>query len=185
MSADTLAGVPSPTGGRRLVRRLAVLIGIAAFVAFWTWALFFASKEAVNRVGDRQWAADAEAICAAADEERLALADYRLLNEGGAELIRERAEIIDRATDILERMIDDVALLTPTDEKGQAIVPMWIDEYRTYIGDRRNYAEQLRLTGENLSFYETMAEVPISERLETFTGDNEMTSCAPPRDLTM
>jgi hypothetical protein len=162
-----------------------MMVGVTVFVAFWTWALFFASKEAINRVGDRQWAADAEAVCAAADAERLALADYRLLNEGGPELIRERADIVDRATDILERMIDDVALLTPSDEKGRAIVPMWIEEYRTYLADRRDHAEQLRLTGENLSFYETMAEVPISERLETFAGDNEMPSCAPPRDLTM
>ena len=185
MSADTVDETRAGTGWGRRLGRTAALLGVLVFVAFWTWALFFASKEAINRVGDRQWPADAEAICAAADIARLELADYRQLNEGGPELIRERADIVDRATDILERMIDDVALLTPSDAKGQAIVPMWIDEYRTYIGDRRNYAEQLRITGENLSFYETMAEVPISERLETFTGDNEMTSCAPPRDLTM
>lgn len=183
MSTDVT--VPPTTGWGRRLRRAAAITGAIAFVAFWTWALFFASKEAINRVGDRQWATDAEAICAAADAERLELADYRQLNSGGPELIRERADIVDRATDILDRMIDDVAALTPSDEKGQAIVPMWIEEYRTYIADRRNYAEQLRITGENLSFYETMAEVPISERLETFAGDNEMTSCAPPRDLTM
>lgn len=183
MSTDV--SVPPTTGWGRRLRRATAITGAIAFVAFWTWALFFASKEAINRVGDRQWAADAEAICAAADAERLELADYRQLNSGGPELIRERADIVDRATDILDRMIDDVAALTPSDEKGQAIVPMWIEEYRTYIADRRNYAEQLRITGENLSFYETMAEVPISERLETFAGDNEMTSCAPPRDLTM
>ena len=27
----------------------------AGFAAFWIWALFFASKEAVNRIGDRAW----------------------------------------------------------------------------------------------------------------------------------
>ncbi|MEY2974614.1 MAG: hypothetical protein RIR49_1034 [Actinomycetota bacterium] len=185
MATPIVTDSPTPTGPGRTLRRITALLGAVVFVGFWTWALFFASKEAINQVGDRRWAADAEAICAAADAERLELADYRLLNEGGPELIRERADIVDRATDILERMIGDVARLTPADEKGQAIVPMWIGEYRTYIADRRNYAEQLRLTGENLSFYETMAEVPISERLETFAGDNEMTSCAPPRDLTM
>jgi len=43
----------------------------------------------------------------------------------------------------------------------------------------------LRATGENLPFYETMSEVPLSERLETFAGDNRMDACAPPRDLSM
>jgi len=43
----------------------------------------------------------------------------------------------------------------------------------------------LRATGENLPFYETMSEVPLPERLETFAGDNRMDAGAPPRDLSM
>ena len=38
--------------------------------------------------------------------------------------------------------------------------------------------------GENVPFREAAYEgVPISERIGTFAGDNEMESCAPPRDL--
>ena len=101
-----------------------------------------------------------------------------------AALIRERADIVDRATDIVERMLDDVVAVPPADAKGLAIVPQWEDEYRAYLESRRTYADQLRETGENLAFYEPGADgIPISERLETFAGDNEMPSCAPPRDL--
>ncbi|MGA1594916.1 MAG: hypothetical protein ACO371_09795 [Ilumatobacteraceae bacterium] len=172
-------------GWRQIGARVAVLTVMVAFAAFWTWALFFASKEAVNRSGDVEWAERAEAVCQDWNERRLELADYRQIREGGADLIRERADIIDRATDMVESMIAEVNAVRPSDEKGRAIVPLWTDEYATYIEDRRRYAAELRATGENLPFYETMSEVPLSERLETFAGDNRMDACAPPRDLSM
>jgi len=172
-------------GWRQIGARVAVLTVMVAFAAFWTWALFFASKEAVNRIGDVEWAERAEAVCQDWNERRLELADYRQIREGGADLIRERADIIDRATDMVESMIAEVNAVRPSDEKGRAIVPLWTDEYATYIEDRRRYAAELRATGENLPFYETMSEVPLSERLETFAGDNRMDACAPPRDLSM
>ena len=63
-------------------------------------------------------------------------------------------------------------------------MPQWEDEYRQYIQARRDYADDLRATGDNLAFYEPATNgLPISERLETFAGDNEMPACAPPRDL--
>ena len=168
--------------------RVVLVVVVAGFVAFWTWALFFASKEAVNKIDDRAWAARAERICAEANEARLALSDYRSIVDADdaeiAALVRERADIVDRATDIVERMLDDVVAVEPTDEKGRSIVPQWEAEYRSYIDGRRTYADDLRATGENLAFYEPGADgIPISERLETFAGDNEMPSCAPPRDL--
>lgn len=169
-------------------RSLGVRVGVVAlivlFASFWTWALFFASKEAVNRIEDRDWAERAEQICEAANEQRLELADFRLIADGGPELIRERAVIVERSTDIIVQMLDDVVAVAPTGQKGSEIVPLWEADYRTYIQDRYRYADQLRESGENLAFYETADGIPISERIETFAGDNEMPSCAPPRDLT-
>lgn len=169
------------------VGRIAFAVGVVSFVVFWTWALFFASKEAVNRIDDRAWAERAESICAAAEEERIALSDYRTIvgdDPVVADLIRERAGIVDAATDIIEQMLDDVTAVPPTDDKGRSIVPQWDAEYRSYLEARRDYADELRATGENLAFYEpATGGIPVSERLETFAGDNEMPSCAPPRDL--
>lgn len=169
--------------------RSVLIVAVAGFVAFWTWALFFASKEAVNKIDDRAWAERAEQICADANDARLELSDYRPIagddDADVADLVRERADIVDRATDIVETMLDDIVAVPPTDAKGRAIVPQWESEYRAYIEGRRTYADGLRETGENLPFYEPGAEgIPVSERLETFAGDNEMPSCAPPRDLT-
>jgi hypothetical protein len=172
----------------RWATRGGLAVVVIGFAAFWTWALFFASKEAVNKIDDRAWAARAEQICSEANGDRLALSDYRTIVGDGdavvADLVRERADIVDRATDIVERMLDDVVAVPPEDEKGRAIVPQWEAEYRSYIASRRSYADDLRTTGENLAFYEPGSEgIPVSERLETFAGDNEMPACAPPRDL--
>lgn len=165
--------------------RVGMLLLIAGFAAFWTWALFFASKEAVNKIDDRAWAERAEQICAEATTAREALADYtRIDDEPTAALIAQRAGIVDASTDILERMIDDLIAVAPSDPKGADIVPLWVSDYRALIADRRDYAEQLRRSGENLAFYETgVGGIPVGEKLTTFAGDNEMPSCAPPTDL--
>jgi hypothetical protein len=165
-----------------VVSRVAVGFALVALVAFWTYALFFASKESVNKIGDREWAARAETICREANEAREELTDLRPVDPEDAAMIRERADIVDRATDIVDQMIDDVVAVQPTDEKGRAIVPDWEADYRTYLQNRRDFADELR-GGENVPFREAELEgVPISERIESFAVDNEMRSCAPPRD---
>jgi hypothetical protein len=173
-----------PASRWRVLARIALVVGLVCFAAFWVWALFFASKEPINRIGDRAWAARAEAICVTATRERLTLADFRTLQNADAALIRQRADIVDQATDIVEQMLDDVAAEKPSDTKGQDLVPQWEADYRTYIADRRAFTADLRESGKNLPFYETEASgIPISERLEVFAADNRMASCAPPHDL--
>ncbi len=189
MSRPAPGNQPSPVGSRttsgRVVLRTAALIGAAGFVAFWTWALFFASKEPINRIGDTAWQERAQSVCEAADGERLELADFRVMQDATPELVRERAAIVDRATDILEGMLDDVVAVTPSDIKGQDLVPQWEADYRSYLDSRRVFADTLRDTGVNSAFYEPDADgIPISEKIETFAGDNRMPACAPPRDLT-
>lgn len=152
------------------------------FAGFWAYALFFASKEAVNRIADEAWARRAEEICAAADAERQQLADLRPYSDDPAALA-ERAALADRATNLIEGALDDVVAVEPSDEKGRAIVPQWEEEYRRYIADRREYTVQLR-EGDGSAFSETAVNgIPVSDRLRVFANDNEMPSCAPPYDL--
>ena len=176
---------PPDTGRRWTIGRVLVVLAVVVFVVFWTYALFFASKEAVNKIGDRAWARRAEAVCAEANEERGELTDLRVVDPDRPGMLGERADLVDRATDIVEQMLDDVIAETPADEKGRAIVPLWESEYRQYVANRRVFADELR-AGRNEPFRETAIDgIPISERLETFAGDNEMESCAPPRDLSL
>jgi len=152
-----------------------VLLALAALAAFWIWALFFASKQAVNKIDDRAWAERAEEICAPVK------AELRRLDLLASTDLEVRADLVERSTDLLAGMLDDVVAVPPTDEKGQAIVPRWEADYRTLLDDRYTYAAKLR-GGDTGPFTETAVDgLPITERIETFAGDNEMPSCAPPR----
>lgn len=173
-----------PRGPWQWFARAFLLVTVGLLAAMWVYGLFFASKEAVNKIYDRQWAERAQAICERANAERLTLTDLRRLDEVGPGALAGRADLVDRATDIVTRMLDEVVAVAPTDAKGQELIPMWEAEYRVYLADRRAYTAQLR-AGVNRPFAETAVEnLPVSERLETFAGDNEMPDCAPPRDLT-
>jgi hypothetical protein len=163
--------------------RTVILVAVAGLAAFWVWALFFASKEAVNKIGDREWAARAESICDIAQAEREQLVDERRLDTDDPAMLAERAAIVDEATTIVESMLDDVVAVPPNDDKGLAIVPQWEADYRTYLENRRAFTERLR-DGQNEPFTETAVDgIPVSEKLEQFAGDNDMPSCAPPHDL--
>jgi hypothetical protein len=169
---------------KRFVKPLLILVS-AGIAAMWIYALFFASKESVNKIGDRQWQAFAENTCARAEVERQQLADLRRVDSVGPNALSERADIVDKATDTLERAIVAIAGQPVADAKGRALVPLWIADYRTYIEDRRTYANDLR-SGINRPFAETQVEgIPISEKLSTFAADNLMRSCVAPVDLSV
>lgn len=169
----------------KVLGRLALGIVMSLIVVMWVYGLFFASKESVNKFGDEEWAARAQARCETTKQRLRGLADMRRLDAVGAEALSLRASIVDRATDELSSMLDDITRTYPVDDKGRAILPLWEDEYRRYIADRRDYATALR-TGDNSPFAEsTFENLPLSERLGTFARDNRMPSCAPPMDLSV
>ena len=104
-----------------------------------------------------------------------------MLEAEASEDLEVRAALVVQSTDLLAAMLDDLVAVLPEDDKGRAIVPQWELEYRTLLEDRYRYAERLR-RGEDGPFTETAVNgIPITERIETFAGDNEITSCAPPR----
>jgi hypothetical protein len=150
-------------------------IGAVLFVGFWTWALFFASKTAVNKIDDTAWTERAEEICAPIKAE---LRSMELLANPSLAI---RSDLVTESTDLLAAMLDDIEAVEPVDPKGQAIVTDWIADWRILIQDRYNYSDRLR-DGQDVPFTESaVRSVPITERIETFAGDNAMPSCAPPR----
>lgn len=164
-----------------------VFIGTAISLLgiMWVYALFIASKESINQFGDEAWQQRAENICNETAVAREELADYRLITDVGPDALSERADIVDKATEMLVQMVNQLASSTPTDAKGAELVPLWISDYRTYISDRYAYSQMLR-SGINDAFAETMIDgLPLSEKLATFAADNYMVSCKPPRDLSV
>ncbi|MEO5973595.1 MAG: hypothetical protein ABIQ38_00105 [Ilumatobacteraceae bacterium] len=169
----------------KIFTRVILSLIIFAICLMWIYALFFASKEVVNRVADDKWRRSSDEICLAAKKKRELLIDLRLVSEAGPNALGERAIIVDLATDTLENMVNEIADLPIADAKGAAIVPLWLADYRIYIDDRRNYASQLR-EGLNQPFAESQVDrLPLSEKLATFASDNHLTSCKPPIDLSV
>ena len=158
---------------------------IASICAMWIYGLFFASKQAVNKFDDRIWSEKAQSRCLIAEQQRVELADYRIVDDLGADAIAERAMIVDKATDTIESFVKEFRVNLPTDAKGIAIVGLWLDDYEIYIADRRSFADDLR-NDINLQFSETAIKgLPISEKIATFAADNEMSFCKPPLDLSI
>ncbi|MEZ5216730.1 MAG: DoxX family protein [Ilumatobacteraceae bacterium] len=171
-----------PTAGRRA---LVVFLGlvIALMLVMWVYALFFASKEKINRVSDRDWAERSEQICADARLELYGLADYRKLDEVGGDALAQRADIVEQANTILRQMVVDVGNVAYSSDKAGRVIPLWLADWNTYLDDRDAYVAQLR-TGDGGGFAETMVDgSPISKFITDFAVDNSMKSCQDPLDL--
>lgn len=152
----------------------------------WVYAFGFAPRESINKIGDDAWKARAEAHCQKAEDERFALQDLAEMNPNDPQALKKKADIVETATDSLERAIDAIAQDSPSDAKGKSLVPQWLKDYRVYITDRRLFIETLRTATSRPYFAETEIEgVPISERLGKFARENDMKTCQPPLDLSV
>ena len=162
-----------------------VALSILGLLAMWIYAFGFASKESVNKIGDTVWTQNAESVCKNAADKRMELVDTRQISDAGPDALLERSKIVDLATDTLEEALKSIAQLQVSDEKGKAIVPLWLLDYQQLVKDRREYASMLR-SGINKPFSETMVDgLPISEKISTFAADNRMSSCKAPMDLSI
>lgn len=168
---------------KRAVRALLIFISLG-IAAFWIWALFFPqTKQSIAKLDDIAWTQRAETICRTANVRRDALADLRRIDEVGVGALAMRADLIDRATDIIDEMIAEILEVRPVSAVDLALVNTWSSYYRTWIEDRRTYAQVLR-RGDNPPFAESMIEgSPITEYINDFTIANRMKPCSAPTDL--
>ena len=170
----------------RLITRIVLWSICSLIAAMWVYAFLFASRESANKINDEAWTVRAQAYCMTAQNVRFSLEDLTEMNPNDSQALKKKAQIVEKATDALETAINAIANDTPNDEKGQAIVPLWIDEYRLYLKDRRLFAQTLRTATTRPYFAETEVEgVPVSERLGKFARENKMKACQPPLDLSV
>ena len=152
----------------------------------WVYGFGFSPRESFNRIGDDAWKARSEARCLIAENERFALQDLGKMRADDTEALKKKAGIVEIATDSLEKAINDIAKDTPSDAKGQELVPQWISDYRIYIQNRRQFIDKLRTASTRPYFSETEVQgVPISERIGKFARENDMRTCQPPLDLSV
>jgi hypothetical protein len=172
----------APRPAQRWVRPVLVVV-VAAMVAMWGYVLYLAVGPGrpvpADRVEDPAFAPAAEQRCAAALAEVGALPRA---NETPDPV--ERADVLDRANAVFARMLDDLERLRPAGDDGR-IVGLWLDDWRTYLGDRQAYAARLRVDPDARLLVTADARAGgrhITLLIDDFAVDNRIPACATPLD---
>jgi len=167
----------------------AVLVLCCAVVAsMWIYYFFFATDEGVYQLQDKSWRVAAEQVCSAASAEREALTDTSdgYIANPTDEQMAQRADIVDKATDILERMLDDLVAIPVDNEDDATRVEFFAENYRIVLADRRRYTASLRRF-ELVPYSETVVGGgPVTNVVLDFTAGvkgNDVPECSPPGEL--
>lgn len=166
-----------------------LLIALCALMAtMWIYYFFFASDEGVYQLQDENWRVAAQPICAAASAEREALIDTSggyITNPTNEQMV-QRADIVDRATDILEQMVADIAAIPVDNDDDVTRLEFFEENYRLVIADRRRYTASLR-EFDLVPYTETVVGGgPVSNVVLDFTAGvkgNNVPECSPPGEL--
>lgn len=161
--------------------RIGATFAVVVMVVMWGYVLYLAfgpgRQPPPDRLDDPTFAQEAEEVCAAALDDVAQLPRAQQANTAG-----ERAEIVDRANDRFDQMLDDLEPLTPAGEDGE-LVAAWLADWRTYLGDREAYADALRSDPEARLFVTAKERDQITEYLDAFAADNRMPACGTPIDV--
>lgn len=168
--------------------KIAIVVCCALVASMWIYYFVFATDEGVYQVQDRTWRVAASEICSAASIQREALSDVGggIITQPTAEQMLQRAVLVDKATDILEQMVTDLAAIPVDNGKDATRVEFFVKNYRIVLSDRRRYTSRLR-AGENAKADETVVGGgPVSNVVSDFTAGvkgNNVPECTPPDDL--
>jgi hypothetical protein len=161
--------------------RVLATVTVVLLVAMWGYVLYLAfgpGREAPpDRLAEPTFATEAQAICEAAH------ADVDQLPRAvDAESAAQRATIVQQANARFEAMLDDLAEIVPTGEDG-TIVEAWLADWRTYLGDRQDYAVALQTDPDAQLLVTAKDREQVTEYIDAFSADNKMIACATPIDV--
>ncbi|MXZ95651.1 MAG: hypothetical protein F4Y99_06975 [Acidimicrobiaceae bacterium] len=194
MTTEDEVAAPDPRRWRRLGRWLGGLFVVGSFV-FWAWAFSpWARTENPARLDNRGFAQWADQRCA---EAQTAIAAVPTARQAASRA--ERADQVDRATDEVEALVDDlrmraqVSLATSTEGDGPPdadLVGDWLADWDVYITDRRSHSAKLRTADDDTPDRELrfllvdMTEgSTYTERMDGFSRLNNMDNCQVPGDV--
>ena len=179
---------------RRAGRWLGGAFVVGSFV-FWAWAFSpWARSENPARLDDRAFAAWADQRCVQAQAAIDGLPTARQ-----AQSRIERADQVDQGTAEVESLVDDLrrtaesSLSAEPEGSGAGdaeLVSSWLDDWDTYISDRRSHAERLRSASDDtpdreLRFLlvDMIEGSTYTERMDGFARLNDMDACQIPGDV--
>jgi hypothetical protein len=172
---------PDAQGRRWTAGRVLVRVAIVLMVAMWAYVLYLAlgpgRQPPPDRLDDPTFATDAQAICDAAHDDV-----DELPPAVEAESAAERAEIVAQANARFDEMIDDLEGIAPSGEDGELVLE-WIADWRTYLRDRADYVDALRVDADAQLLVTAKDREQITEYIDAFSADNRMIACATPIDV--
>lgn len=181
-------GPTTPGPRRRPWVKLLLVVLCLLTAGMWVFYFFFASDRGIYQLDDATWRVHAKPICVAAYDERLQLVDKTggYISHPTVEQMRQRADIVDHATDIVGKMLDDIVAVPVASDRDRALLKVFADNYRIIINDRRRYAASLR-AGKLVTYNETLvAGGPVTNVVLDFTAGvkgNDVPDCSPPGEL--
>lgn len=97
----------------------------------------------------------------------------------------QRADVVDRATSELARMIDRIGSDRPSDPQEARVMRMWLADWRVYLTDRRDYTRRLRRNAEAqfLVDRKPKANDSYDTVIKNFADINNIPVCDPPLDV--
>jgi hypothetical protein len=163
------------------MRRAALAVAVLGMLAMWGYVVYLAvgpgRQAPPDRLDDTTFAVEAQAVC------RAALDDVaRLPSAIEADDEVERAAIVVAANERFAEMLDDLAAIQPDGDEGE-VVEAWLTDWRTYLGDRADYADALATDPEAQLLVTAKDREQITEYLDAFAADNRMPSCGTPIDV--
>ena len=186
------APVPPDEGGladtRRtplaIVGRVAIVVMVLGITLMWIYA-FFGKHDVPGRLADQSFPKVAQPICQATLDKIEALPKANETRTPSA-----RADVVDQSSDYLDAMLADLRSKAPAAEPEHGIVTQWLDDWATYVKDRRDYTAQLRVDP-NVRFAVTQSDrdkTQITKGIDHFAdvngeAPNFMTACRVPDDL--
>lgn len=179
MADHDVVDEPMSLGGT--LQRVLVVAVIVGLVGFWAW-IFAGGPRAdhADEVTDTEFVERTHRRC-----QLLRVELSRLPSATQAETATDRADVVDVATDLVVRMVDDIEADLPDDPDDLEVLEQWIDDWRTYIGDRDDYAERLR-EDPGAQFQVTENERVfrgVDDTIRNFADVNGMPDCATPGDV--
>ena len=190
---DAPVDAASPAPRRNIFVKLLLGVCCAAVAAMWIYYLasdsgVIGQPRAVYQVQDTSWRVKASPICKAAQAKLDALTN----TEGGYithpthEQMLQRADIVDTATDIVERMLDDLVAIPVDNEDDATRVEFFAENYRIVLADRRRYTAKLREFKLEPYSETLVGGGPVSNVVLDFTAGvkgNDVPECSPPGEL--
>jgi hypothetical protein len=164
-----------------------MLAAIAFFIVvagFWAWVFVYqlqnrGEDDMLDRLDDLAWTADADEICATANE-RVA----QLPSAPSTRTAAERADVIETANAEFEAMLVELEQIAPTgSSRDAANTADWIADYRIFLQDRLAFADAIRSDPDAQFFVTEKYGSHITKPIDRFARVNDMEACMSPGDV--